>query len=761
MYFIIYIFLTIIIFSVLLYNLVKLVIEPNFNNKKKLINVAVYIIAIATLINILIAAYSFFLTKDKIAIPGDRGIKGPKGQTGRNGICESKCGQKVCYISVIEHANKIFNKRLQKINPNHSYTEIKNEYLKNKINEICSSDKYYNIITQKLKQKPTEKKLIEYLKKIIEEWIILFLKYNPDNNEDVNNYLGVKFLLEKNYTPDIIINPKYNKNLDTQPSPFEFIEKYDIFNWGEKDYYSQKKIVIESNNLTFPEANVPKLYIMKTNNYERVYTSKMKPSLWDTTQCNYNQMGNDKTNPNNLKKCIYINPNNKLKEYKNTWKTHSYVESTPLSLYNVKPFKTKNNQIFYPVGSVWSGKYENDYKNKYSKRLPKSKNFCGEGHGLNKTLNHSNRGPEKETILVSGDVKDPDDFELIWDSTRGCKDCQESNNNIKIFRPIPPKGYVALGDVAAVDKEHAKSLNIKCLPKFMLTEMSIGPMVWKNQDMVYSKFSNYENYTKNRPTTFKKQISMTLWSAGSNNVFEENKNNPNIDLEDDGGYNLFRITAGKGYNKKPEFNSYKIKNKYLQRGNGKNPKKLKLKMDNIDQPIKRFNDEIYFGKKPQNAVITNIQKIDNNEKNKSVKDFEDKPKRLYLVDDGNKRDNNKSDTFFIKTHNSKTNDFSSCLVTRSDNKGNGFVDISNTCDKTNPSHTWNIKHNMNNTSTQSAPTNIQSAAKFENETGVLGTKCLYHHFDTLGKDVYTLENCSNKNFQYDTFIADELPLYLD
>ena len=30
---------------------------------------------------------------------------------------------------------------------------------------------------------------------------------------------------------------------------------------------------------------------MKTNNYEVVYTSKMKQSLRSTEECNYNQMG--------------------------------------------------------------------------------------------------------------------------------------------------------------------------------------------------------------------------------------------------------------------------------------------------------------------------------------------------------------------------------------------------------------------------------------------------------------------------------------
>ena len=59
-----------------------------------------------------------------------------------------------------------------------------------------------------------------------------------------------------------------------------------------------------------------------------------------------------------------------------------------------------------------------------------------------------------------------------------------------------------------------------------------------------------KNYVKNKPSSFKKQLSMTLWSAGASNVFEENKNNINVNLEDDGGYNLFRIVAGKGYKKK-------------------------------------------------------------------------------------------------------------------------------------------------------------------------------------------------------------------
>ena len=58
--------------------------------------------------------------------------------------------------------------------------EIKNEEFKDLINKICSSDKYTNILSQKLKKKVNEDKLIKYLK-TIEEWIDLFFEYNPDN----------------------------------------------------------------------------------------------------------------------------------------------------------------------------------------------------------------------------------------------------------------------------------------------------------------------------------------------------------------------------------------------------------------------------------------------------------------------------------------------------------------------------------------------------------------------------------------------------
>ena len=132
------------------------------------------------------------------------------------------------------------------------------------------------------------------------------------------------------------------------------MKKYDIYNWIGDEATSRLPIDIESQNVQMPKASQPELFIIKTNNYKKVYDTTVSKSLWDDTYCKYNQMGIDKTNPRNIKKCIHLNETSNLKEYKGTWKTDEYAEMDNLSIYNVELYKNKNNQVFYPVGSVWS-----------------------------------------------------------------------------------------------------------------------------------------------------------------------------------------------------------------------------------------------------------------------------------------------------------------------------------------------------------------------------------------------------------------------
>ena len=96
-------------------------------------------------------------------------------------------------------------------------------------------------------------------------------------------------------------------------------------------------------------------------------------------------------------------------------KQTEFFKPQELSLYNAKPYRAKNGQIYYPVGSVWRG--SNSYeKPKGANNTPESSSMCGDGHGKDAMSKHTNKGPEKETILVSGDVQPPTDFELIWDN---------------------------------------------------------------------------------------------------------------------------------------------------------------------------------------------------------------------------------------------------------------------------------------------------------------------------------------------------------
>lgn len=804
MYFIIGILICIFVIGIIFLNLVKIILNKKDEPYKKILNIALYIIAITTFINILLATYSFFKTKNKVALVGDRGMKGPKGKKGNKGICDSKCGQKVCYIRVFEHVNKYFSKRMNEIekqkneNADTMY-EIKNEEFKNMINKICSSEKYTNIISQKRRKKPNEAKLIKYLENTIQEWIDYFLEYNPDKVNDIQNYLGVKYLLDKYLTFEDIKNVD-NKFADKNVQyPLHYISKYDIYSWTGNEETSRLKLNIKSQNVVMPKVDEPRLFILKTNNYTKVYDTKMKKDVWDTTYCKYNQMGEDASNPNKINSCVYINPNSKLKEYKGAWKKLSYQEAPPLSLYNVKSFKNKKNQIFYPVGSVWTCKLDAT-KSNYKRRVPKSENYCGLGHGEDGADTHSNEGPEKETILVSGDVKSPSQYKLLWNSKSGCVNCQEDDNGVQIWRPIPPKGYVALGDVAVPNNDNSKDLllelNIKCVPEECVRELSLGPMVWNNKNVNFLKFNNYLNFTKNNPYFYEKPTTCTFWSAGSSDIFEENRNNINFDLEDDGGYNLFRVIGGKGYSVNPKnmknMKAYKIKDEYLLPAKGVIPKDLELSLPKDMNPNpKVYKDKIFFGSKPKNAVLTNVDSLKNtindavdaanaanagdagdagdstlNYNEISINGFDNEPKRIYLVDDNNKRQEGKPDTYFLKTYNDEKKDYSACLVCSE----SGSVRVSKLCDRNNDYHIWNVIHSEDDNNVNSAYVNLRPKGEIKEDDETPSRRILRHYYDNLGRGHYILTSPPEKidnptnaekkdyyRFKYDTIVYDALP----
>ena len=127
--------------------------------------------------------------------------------------------------------------------------KINNGFFLDKINSMCKSDQYQSIMLGKHPNKPSEKKLIEYLKGIVEEWIVYLV--NPMNNgcllgqtysstadvscggssegdliENINR--GSRFLLESQYTIDVL---NFEDTTGNTLNPIEELKKYDVWNW--------------------------------------------------------------------------------------------------------------------------------------------------------------------------------------------------------------------------------------------------------------------------------------------------------------------------------------------------------------------------------------------------------------------------------------------------------------------------------------------------------------------------------------------------
>jgi len=795
--FIFYLIFGILLIGFILSQFILVFFEKDTPDYQRYINVIIFVIILVTTVNLIIAIVAYIKTRNMIGHTGDPGIRGSQGTHGNPAICSNACGQKTCYINVIDYANKIFNEEYQKLNSSSTDTtsdtttqvanqvsdkkKINNRQFLRRLNKICHSNQYKDILVAKHNKKPNEKKLIEYIKKIIAKWVKIIVAFNPDSQSTLDNRLGIKFLLEKNFSEKLLnskiknIYTDWTGNSPPQESPFKEIEKYDIWEWSETYKTKRNVITINSNNLDLPEPDQPTLSIIKSNNYQHKFKADVKNDIWDDTFCPHNQMGDQKNNPNNLDKCVFIDKTNGLKEYKDTWKKTEYNKPKGLSLYNPGPFKSTNNQVFYPVGSVWRGKNETN-KPTDAKRSPDSINMCGKGHGTDRAANFNDFGPEKETILVSGDVKSPIKYEPLWNSEIGCSTCH--TDNVKVWRPIPPKGYTCLGDVTTTqaDNHDPKTLNVKCVPSKCVQEKKMGSRVWNNRNVAENTYNNYKQYYKRTPANSKKSINVSVWSAGASNSGEENVNLYGTPLDEDGGYNLFRV--GKGLATKPEdkdgneLKTYVIKNKCLIPGEGKKPVHPQLRVPadedtNVSNDLK-YNDKHYFGKKPAMGIVTNIDTTLDSTGAQATQHLHgptNKSKKLYLIDDLNKRkDKNdpldttkdKSDSYFLKTFNEKNNDFSSCLATT----GNKQIIEKSGCNKSNPHYQWRVRYDTSlNAPTNSAKIQLQTMKDYKDSKQY----CLQQYYDNQGKNQYNLKECDNTNntnnntWKYNTLISQKLP----
>ena len=272
--------------------------------------------------------------------------------------------------------------------------------------------------------------------------------------------------------------------------PFIEIRKYDIYNWGETRKFKRLKNKICSIN---GEAYIaePKIRILKTNDYDEVYDDAGSGA------------------------------------------------SIPLKIYRPKTYEYKGIEYF-PLGDV------NDVNVDRNKIGLKNNNITRIGDLEVESVNINN-GPDKQTILVSGDVVDPIDYKLMWrdqkytnsfvDEVRrgvnaigsGYLEASSGYGSGRFWKPVAPEGYICLGDVVTnyfkpnhenrtEYNSHNKNVNIKCIPIDCVEEVDID-------EFENPKYLDWKAERGQNSIVFNGEI----YSLGDNN-----------DALHENSYNLFR-----------------------------------------------------------------------------------------------------------------------------------------------------------------------------------------------------------------------------
>ncbi len=101
----------------------------------------------------------------------------------------------------------------------------------------------------------------------------------------------------------------------------------------------------------------------------------------------------------------------------------------------------------------------------------------------NITLKYEKTGPNRETILVSGDVEPPINYELIWTNS-GWSTSSVSPNYFWVWRPIAPVNYISLGDVITSSEEMPSTGDdapIRCVSLDLTVKLkSIRNVLWSS-----------------------------------------------------------------------------------------------------------------------------------------------------------------------------------------------------------------------------------------------------------------------------------------
>jgi hypothetical protein len=203
-------------------------------------------------------------------------------------------------------------------------------------------------------------------------------------------------------------------------TPFDEIRKYDVFYWGMGMQYRPKMLercyASDDGNTPNPGASGYILRVAKTDLYDSIT----------------NDSGSRAFNG--------------------------------VSIWRAKQFTYKGS-VFYPLGDVLMGPSRSGESTSSNKHVGAIK------------YPHPQSGPARETIIVSGDVKGPINYEPLWSN-------QENGNKFWVWRPIAPAGYMALGDVITTSANPPLTGNqapIRCIPAQLAIKIPAnGNVLWSS-----------------------------------------------------------------------------------------------------------------------------------------------------------------------------------------------------------------------------------------------------------------------------------------
>jgi hypothetical protein len=563
------IFIYTLLILVAFYYVSKVLYNLQVNQNDKSINVLLMFLILVSIVTIVGVGISYNIlphTKDILPATGDKGKRGFRGKSGKTKKCGLKCMDNACYYKIMTHITNVYNLWL-KLHRRTLLAQgefINNQYLKKKVKEMCDSQIFNNLIERHGAHKlsKTENSLdnntcdiyrncgaYDYAFQMWTEWILTILKYdkgqdfidteymtdNDFNNmitdndllttedwifdpgdaifnildqetlniddtekaqrmEDFYNSDFAKFYLKDGVPDASLYNINQNSSIKEKveaktklKSPFEIIQEYDAWYWGANPLSVPQfvnKCNFEVENIDFKN----KIKVKLTNDYEE---------LWDSTEARQSKGKLDHLETT----------------YNQTFKPYLPLGNNDVKIFRPRDFydngeKNLDFRSFKPVGDVIVTLDEVERgKTDKSEHFPRYIN-----RSYNSAPVKSNRsGPKRLTILVSGDTKHPTGFTLKYKRTR-IDGFQKNNLTFSVWSPIPPTGYVSLGDVVSNDvsgKPPDTSI-VVCVPRTAVTSYR------GNKENVYSTFTPVNRnpvttgYTEtNRDTDSSRYVSFT------------------------------------------------------------------------------------------------------------------------------------------------------------------------------------------------------------------------------------------------------------